>query len=61
MDTAALDAVVRVKRLLPATPQEDGTLLEITRERLPDEEAVASYQGGRLSVIEQFEDHLRNR
>ena len=41
------------------TPQEDGTLLEVTHERLPDEEAVASYQGGWQSVVDQFEAYLR--
>jgi len=39
-------------------PQQDGTQLELTHERLPDEESVANFQGGWQSVVEKFAMHL---
>mgnify|MGYP001196260497 FL=1 len=38
--------------------QQDGTQLELTHERLPDEESVADFQGGWQSIIEKFAVHV---
>ena len=39
-------------------PQQDGTQLELTHERLPDEESVADFQGGWQRIIEKFAVHV---
>ena len=39
-------------------PQQEGTQLELTHARLPDEESVANFQGGWPSIIEKFAVHV---
>ncbi len=38
--------------------QQDGTQLELTHERLPDEQSVGNFQDGWQSIVEKFTVHL---